>query len=195
MKVKNLFFVFACFFLIGIFSAVKADPVTYTIQEISSTVSMPMPGTWRNDPTTGWNLFYDQLGNLVFREKSSLGMPPVALTVDTDLMWFGNYGQVFKGSVNPVKEYQVCDSLGRCAISKFVGSLTSASTGFLNFIGSFTSVNLGGNLLDIKLITNNQSSNIVTKDGGASIPEPLTLLTLGSGLAALAALGRRRKKT
>lgn len=34
----------------------------------------------------------------------------------------------------------------------------------------------------------------ITYNAAAAIPEPLTLLTLGSGLAGLAALGRRRKK-
>jgi PEP-CTERM motif len=171
-KFKQLLIAMSALAVLAIIpTAVKADPITFTLDDTHSVAagsSVTFFGTLSNGgpPTTflngiSFSFASGAPGSITFNDAAFFALPPsLAAGASTGLAAF--FDVVVSALVPP---------------------------GVYNGTVSI----LGGDNADADDILGTQEFSITVTQGGPAIPEPATMLLLGSGLAGAAALRRRKR--
>lgn len=155
---------------------------TYDVQDFGPGDLYISSGGWRNDGSAnfktdtftageGWDYVVSKIDNKIYKLNfdgiTPTNVPPGSWVYRGGQAWTGGYGAVVVGDAN-----------------------ATMNKDGLTFIFDTTNMNLGS---EIGLHWTMRCGNDVV-EGSVPIPEPATLLLLGSGLIALGILSRRRFK-
>ena len=165
MKIKNRLLLTAVLALLAIMpAAAQADPVTLTLQ---GTVTVQAGSS------------VTMIGTIANGGNPSFNISSWTITLGSALLTFDDTG--FQGSPFVLNSG---DSFGPTGFFDIFADIALAPG---NYAGSFTVRD------DVRLLTVTRDFRI-NVTGGQTIPEPASMLLLGSGLAGVAALRRKRRQ-